>query len=298
LDVTDSLGVFVDFTAGIDVITNEVFWIFKSIDPATGLAPTNPLAGFLPVNDSLHHGEGFVNYTIRPKEDAQTGDVINAQARIIFDVNDPIDTESIFNTIDSDYPTSRVQSDFLTVDTARYIINWTGEDKGSGIASYALYVSEDDQPYELLESDLTDTTYLFRGESGHSYGFFTLTEDNVGNKEPMKSQPDVIISGVQLEENKPEIPKEFALYQNYPNPFNPTTIINFDLPKETHVVLKIYNILGQEVRTLVDAYNTAGFKSIQWDGKDKSGSIVSSGIYFYRIDTKYFSKSRKLLILK
>ncbi|MCP4347258.1 MAG: hypothetical protein GY795_17235, partial [Desulfobacterales bacterium] len=111
LDMTDSFGIYVDVNAGIDINTNEVFWIFRSIDPATGQAPTDPFAGFLPVNDpETHVGEGFVNYTIKAKETAVTGDVIDAQARIIFDVNDPIDTPPIFNTIDADLPSSQLEN--------------------------------------------------------------------------------------------------------------------------------------------------------------------------------------------
>lgn len=111
LDLTDSLGIYVDVSAGTDINTNEVFWILRSTDPATGQAPTDPFAGFLPVNDpETHIGEGFVNYTIRAKETAVTGDVIDAQARIVFDVNDPIDTPPIFNTIDADLAASLSQS--------------------------------------------------------------------------------------------------------------------------------------------------------------------------------------------
>ncbi|MBK6911291.1 MAG: hypothetical protein IPH10_10225 [bacterium] len=87
LDVRDSLGIYVDVTAGINVNTNEIFWNFTSIDPITGQPPTSPFVGMLAINDSItHRGEGFVNYTIRPGTHvSQTGDVIDAQASIVFD---------------------------------------------------------------------------------------------------------------------------------------------------------------------------------------------------------------------
>jgi len=132
LDVRDSVGVYVEVIAGIDIIANQVFWMFSSIDPTTGVAPTNPLIGFLAINDSLHHGEGFVTYTIRAKQGAKTGDVVNAQARIIFDVNDPIDTPAIFNTLDADLPVSRVQALPNKIDTPRVEINWSGTDDSTG----------------------------------------------------------------------------------------------------------------------------------------------------------------------
>lgn len=76
---------------------------------------------------------------------------------------------------------------------------------------------------------------------------------------------------------------EFNLEQNYPNPFNPSTTIRYTLPHPSRVSLKIYNILGQEVITLVDAPQLPGEKSVVWEGRDRHGRPVSSGMYFYRI---------------
>jgi hypothetical protein len=96
------------------------------------------------------------------------------------------------------------------------------------------------------------------------------------------------------------LPKAFALSQNYPNPFNPSTTIAFDIPedKEAFVRLKVYNIRGQLVRTLVNETMVEGSHKIEWDGKDNNGRYVSSGVYFYRIQTGEFSKTRKMVILK
>lgn len=100
------------------------------------------------------------------------------------------------------------------------------------------------------------------------------------------------------EEDYTQLPKEFDLRQNYPNPFNPTTVIEYALPKTVEVRIQIYNILGQKVRDLVDELQEAGYKMIQWDGRDGSGEEVSSGIYFYRIVAGDFVKCRKMTILK
>jgi hypothetical protein len=95
LDLTATQGILVDVTAGIDTSTGEAFWEFFSIDP-----PTDPLKGFLPPNLLATEGDGFVNYSIKAKSNASTGSIIDAQARIVFDSNEPIDTPAIFNTID------------------------------------------------------------------------------------------------------------------------------------------------------------------------------------------------------
>ncbi len=95
------------------------------------------------------------------------------------------------------------------------------------------------------------------------------------------------------------VPKTYALEQNYPNPFNPVTRIRYQLPSDSRISLIIYNILGQEVRRLIDnSMQPAGFYSLQWDGKDEFGNSVASGVYFYRIRAGGFSKTMKMLFLK
>ena len=88
-------------------------------------------------------------------------------------------------------------------------------------------------------------------------------------------------------------PNAYRLYQNYPNPFNPTTTIRYDVPKESHVVLKVYNVLGQEVATLVDTEQQAGKYGVLLDGKN-----LASGIYFYRVQAGHFVESKKLVLLR
>lgn len=99
-----------------------------------------------------------------------------------------------------------------------------------------------------------------------------------------------------------EIPKTFGLEQNYPNPFNPETSISYQIPEASKVVLKVYNMLGQEIRTLVNTNHAAGNFHITWDAKDNAGFGVASGIYFYNIEatagSKKFSKKLKMTLLR
>lgn len=97
------------------------------------------------------------------------------------------------------------------------------------------------------------------------------------------------------------IPKEYRLFQNYPNPFNPTTDIRYQIPDDrspAHTTLKIFNLLGQEVRTLVDEVKDAGYYSVTWDGRDNLGNDVPSGVYFYRLTAGDFMKTRKMILTK
>lgn len=79
------------------------------------------------------------------------------------------------------------------------------------------------------------------------------------------------------------IPEKMQLLGNYPNPFNPETTIRYDLPEDAHVQLKVFNLLGNEIITLINDEEKAGEKSITWNGLDKGGSLVGSGIYFYKL---------------
>lgn len=93
--------------------------------------------------------------------------------------------------------------------------------------------------------------------------------------------------------------EEFSLQQNYPNPFNISTTIGYHLPKSYVVTLKIYDTLGNEIRTIYDdRFLYPGSGSVVWNGKDDSNNMVSTGIYFYKMRAGRFSKIRKLLFLK
>jgi len=93
-------------------------------------------------------------------------------------------------------------------------------------------------------------------------------------------------------------PLEFSVGQNYPNPFNPSTMIQYALPHDAEVNLLIYNVLGQKVKILVNEFQTAGFKSVEWDGKDDRGSVVATGIYFYKLKAGEFIQTKKMVMLK
>lgn len=94
------------------------------------------------------------------------------------------------------------------------------------------------------------------------------------------------------------IPSEFDLQQNYPNPFNPSTTIAFSLPETNSVTLRIYNINGQLVRSLVSNTLDAGYHTFNWDGRSDNGTQVSSGIYIYRVVAGDYNATRRMILLK
>ena len=106
---------------------------------------------------------------------------------------------------------------------------------------------------------------------------------------------NLYIVGINPELN---VPVEYDLAQNYPNPFNPETVISYALPTATDVNLSIYNVLGQKVRTLVNGYRTAKVHEVTWNGLNDNNASVPSGIYFYRLETKDFSKTVRMLLIR
>ena len=91
---------------------------------------------------------------------------------------------------------------------------------------------------------------------------------------------------------------EYKIEQNYPNPFNPITTIKYQLPEESHVVLSIYDIMGRQVVQLINGTQAPGFKSVQWDSKDRFGNVVSAGMYLYHIQAGSYNKTIKMILLK
>ncbi len=94
------------------------------------------------------------------------------------------------------------------------------------------------------------------------------------------------------------VPRVFSLSQNYPNPFNPTTRMQIGVPEASHVTVKVYDILGQLVKTLVNDDRPEGFQTITWDGTSDAGRAVSSGVYFIRMEAQKFVQIQKVVMMK
>jgi hypothetical protein len=127
----------------------------------------------------------------------------------------------------------------------------------------------------------TDSTYLF------TFGGYSSAISDACWKYAFKN----IVTGISS--NQTTVPTKYSLSQNYPNPFNPVTKINFALPKAGFVTLKIYDMLGKEVRTLVNEYKTASNYSVEFNA-----SALSSGVYFYKISTNEFTDVKKMMLIK
>ncbi len=180
----------VDVTAAFNPDTGVVTWTMTSINPVTGQEVTDPLAGFLPPDNADFDGSGLVSYTIDPKAGLPSDTQITGQASIVFDVNAAMETPQTLNTVDVTPPTSSVSPLPATESQTSFNVSWSGQDllpdssQGAGIASYNVYVSDDGGPFTLWQSDTTANSATFTGQFGHTYSFYSVATDNVGNVQP------------------------------------------------------------------------------------------------------------------
>lgn len=135
------------------------------------------------------------------------------------------------------------------------------------------------------------------GNSNGGYAWFCVDEFQLSSSPTTGvTKPAILVQDTPV--FRSDLPDTFTVAQNVPNPFNPETTIGFALPRASDVQVVIYNVLGQEVRRLVDTSMKAGRHKVVWDSKDALGQVVSSGVYFYRFVAGPIDHTQKMLILK
>lgn len=156
---------------------------------------------------------------------------------------------------------------------------WAGTDS-SGV----FYSRNNGTSWKRINSGLTDSLFIKVEVGPDGYVYAGTAGGNIfRSSNPVTS----------MQNNESRLPTAFYLYQNYPNPFNPTTTINYSIPKTSFVSIEVYDVLGKRVSTLVNEEKTAGNYSIKFDGRN-----LSSGIYFYRLQSEDFSQTKKFVLLK
>ncbi len=189
--------------AGLEPDSGVLTWVIQSVDPVTGGVPEDPLAGFLPPNsDCGGCGEGFVSFLVYPKADLPSGSTITNEAMIIFDVNDPLTTNEVTNTIDSVKPSSRILPLPSTTNDESFTVKWVAADNpgGSGVSYLDIYVSIDGGNFDLWLAATSDTSATYNGQRGHTYAFFSLATDKVGNRQDQPSEVHAFttVSGMEV----------------------------------------------------------------------------------------------------
>jgi len=178
-------------------------------------------------------------------------------------------------------------------------LSWIVPAQSNSPLRYDLELStNEDLSNPLVIRNIHSTSYTVEGLKPGKYYWRVQSKTNNGEKSDYSYKNEFTVSSVtSVKENK-ILAKEFSLEQNYPNPFNPSTTIKYTLPAKSYVTLKIFDILGREIKTLVSENQNAGYYWIVWDGTDNSGNNVTSGIYIYRLVADNFIASKKMLLIK
>jgi hypothetical protein len=188
-------GVVLAVEAVFDPVAGTVTWTFHSQDPLTGAPPADPFAGFLPPNRDPPEGEGWVSYTVRPRADLADGSVIaGAAARIVFDVNPPIDTNTTTHTIDSSAPVTTVCGVRKTGLGNDIRVEVTADDGplGAGVAYTDVFV-DDPRPDRAPDQRVSGTTAVLTAAWGATHDLYVRTVDGVGNAEPIPAVPTATV---------------------------------------------------------------------------------------------------------
>ena len=167
--------------------------------------------------------------------------------------------------------------------------------------------TDEDFQYFVLEKatnmDFTEPEVIQTADTSYTDVNFTANEtnyyrliavDHAGNT----SDYSEVVEAAVLSVDENMVPAVFALHQNYPNPFNPTTQIKYDIAEDSFVSITIYDVMGRNIRTLMNVNQNAGYHSIQWDAKNDMGEGVSAGMYIYVIQAGEFRATKKMVLLK
>ncbi len=160
----------------LNATTRTITWTFNALN--------------LPPNVTPPQGQGWVEFTVKSEASLADGATITNQARIYFDLNDPIDTNVVQRTIDRTPPTSAVAALSSVSNSTSLAVAWAGTDAGSGVQDYTVYVSRDNGSYSAWQEQTKATSATYTGEVGSTYKFYSVARDRLGNTEPAPSEAD------------------------------------------------------------------------------------------------------------
>lgn len=180
------------------------------------------------------------------------------------------------------------------------VLSWVLPSKSDVHLKYNVeYSKTNDFKNSTVVKDINEPVASVKGlDANSTYYWRVASKNDLNGSVSDYSEPASFKTGNATAIEGETLPVEFSLEQNYPNPFNPTTIINYSLPNNSTVSLRIYDMLGREVKSLVNSEVAAGKHTIEWKGDDNSGNKVATGVYIYRITAGNFISSKKMLLVK
>ncbi len=183
----------VEVTVAFDSSSGRLTCQIESVDPVTGQLVTDPLAGFLPPNDSQGHGAGYLCFSVSPKTNLLSGLVITNQASIVFDVNNPILTDIATNTIDISAPVSAVSAPATPTNSSLVTLSLSRLNPGPDIVTCNVFAAINGGPWFMWLTNTADTSVVFQGVPGNSYSFYSIAYDGLGYQEAAKTNADLTL---------------------------------------------------------------------------------------------------------
>jgi hypothetical protein len=178
------------------------------------------------------------------------------------------------------------------IDSSSVLFEW--QQSQPQVSKYSIELDTTDQfTTPFINSDITDTTYLYTGllpNKNYWWRVRAFNSNGWGDYSEVRTFSTLFVG---IDDGESQIPTKFSLEQNYPNPFNPTTTITYTIPKESQVSLKIYDVMGREVVELASGRQTAGSYTVEFDA-----SSLASGTYFYKLTAGEFVSVKKMVLLK
>jgi|TARA_B110000116_G_scaffold44558_1_gene36900 hypothetical protein len=264
LEISTGLCACVNFINGVDITGNEVTFTINMIDnePVRGIE----LDVFHDFSDLTYSGvsrgeklQGLVNDEGNPTSDMTIlGNWVEDHVKVLA------------------YSVNRARTDGDGVEGNLLYLTYTLADGASLPDNISFYFTVVNIPGTSLNPELL----------------------NVVCSSPSEDSPAVVNTTVASTDRGSILPNEYALFQNYPNPFNPSTQIVFDVPAAEFVTLRVYNLLGQDVETLINKSMAPGRYTIEWNGNDMLNNEVASGVYFYELRGKSFITRKKMLLIR
>ena len=213
-----------------------------------------------------------------------------------------VDIGGLFITDDignyDDYYQIPVGNDSTIIQPGSFLLLWADKESEQGVLHVEIKLSKDGEQIGLFMPDSTtvvDTLTFGEQSDDVSYGRYPDGSDTwqlmnptpgITNTQELRSNVDLII------------PSQYTVHQNYPNPFNPVTTLRYDLPENGYVNITIYDMMGRQVKTLINQTQDTGYRSVIWDATNDYGKPVSAGIYLYQIQAGEYMQTKKMVLLK
>ena len=264
LEISTGLCACVNFINGVDITGSEITFTINIVD-------NEPIRG---IELDIYHDFSDLTYSSVSRGDKLQG--------LVNDEGDPTSDMTILGNWVEDH-----------VKVLAYSVN-RARTEGNGVEGNLLHLT-----YTLADGvslpDNISFYFTVVNIPGTSLNPELL---NVVCSYPSQDSPATVNTTVASADEGSLLPSEYALFQNYPNPFNPSTQITFDVPTSEFVMLRVYNLLGQDVQTLINKSMAPGRYTVEWNGNDMLNNDVASGVYFYELRGESFISRKKMLLIR